>query len=106
MVGEGVYGQGKVNRGIDGQGNNDRGKDVVPCISYVWACGKLARSRTEKSHFSSNLNCNQSSPLGHFCYFQLVFIHWSIFRLYLFIITTSLFFNGWLTHRCLHLQGG
>ena len=30
MVGEAVYGWGKVDQGIDGRGNNDRGKDVVP----------------------------------------------------------------------------
>ena len=35
MVGEAVYGRGKVNRGINGRGNNDRetndrGKYIVP----------------------------------------------------------------------------
>ena len=38
MVGEAIYGQGKVSRGTDGWTNDDRGKDVVPikiCLCFV-----------------------------------------------------------------------
>ena len=37
MVGEAVYGRGRAGPGIDGRGNDDREKDIVPCMyNYIF----------------------------------------------------------------------